>query len=640
MWKVQMYKIGLVLALLSVPLGDCYAAVRLYARATQPPTCNLGDYWVDTDGTAGEKFYICEATNTWVRQVGYGTSSNPSFNSVHASGGNLAAANAQVTKKWITGLSYTADVTSVIHGGKHWIAKTTHTAGSTTEPGVGANYNDAWKEDTAAFDEAGDYTPTGSWDFSGATISGFSINYASDVDTTGWANGKILKFNASGNLVVADDSTGSGSLPSCSNDQDLPEWDVTTEAWICVSPVTITAGDNITVTNGQVGVTPGSFQAPLVSGTNIKTINSQSILGSGDLTISGSSEPTIQASDPTSASSVGWYLATGSGDAFYKSPAGLFNISAGTYTADPVLYTFSVPAPEHGNVSCSDADLNTTINCGSGYSACSSTSAENAAITGCVATADSGYEFSAWSGDLTGTVYNDGAVTMTGNKSGSATFTALSSCMSGTYLFAWNGEHASGTGYACEGDGDPVSGTVTGSPTISTAVGEGGADVALMADAVSKYLSWPDSAGARIDLNGAQTVWMRVYVSATPTGYSRIFTAEYDSSNYVSIEVTSVREIRGQHKIGATTGQVWGTGSIAAGAWVDIAYTWDRPNRNHSVNVSGSWRADETELSTSDGADLTSIKIGPYSSFTMPANENTRVTKYAIVSGYKAAKPW
>jgi hypothetical protein len=72
------------------------------------------------------------------------TSANPSFNSVHASGGNLAAANAQVTKKWITGLDYTADVTSVIHGGVHYICTSTHTAGATTEPGVGVDWATVW----------------------------------------------------------------------------------------------------------------------------------------------------------------------------------------------------------------------------------------------------------------------------------------------------------------------------------------------------------------------------------------------------------------------------------------------------------------------------------------------------------------
>ena len=44
--------------------------------------------------------------------------------------------------------------------------------------------------------------------------------------------------------------------------------------------------------------------------------------------------PTIQVADPSSSSAAGFYGATTSGDFFYKSESGLFNISQGTYTAD------------------------------------------------------------------------------------------------------------------------------------------------------------------------------------------------------------------------------------------------------------------------------------------------------------------
>ncbi len=44
--------------------------------------------------------------------------------------------------------------------------------------------------------------------------------------------------------------------------------------------------------------------------------------------------PTIQGADPSSISPAGFYGATASGDFFYKSESGLFNISLGTYMAD------------------------------------------------------------------------------------------------------------------------------------------------------------------------------------------------------------------------------------------------------------------------------------------------------------------
>lgn len=58
-------------------------------------------------------------------------------------------------------------------------------------------------------------------------------------------------------------------------------------------------------------------------------------------TLSAGSAPTVQSADPTSASSSGFYCATTSGDCFYKSSAGLFNLAAGTYAADPTIPTLS-----------------------------------------------------------------------------------------------------------------------------------------------------------------------------------------------------------------------------------------------------------------------------------------------------------
>jgi len=54
--------------------------------------------------------------------------------------------------------------------------------------------------------------------------------------------------------------------------------------------------------------------------------------------------PTIQTADPTNASEVGWYLATGSADAFYKTVDGLFNISAGTYNGIPTMESATINA--------------------------------------------------------------------------------------------------------------------------------------------------------------------------------------------------------------------------------------------------------------------------------------------------------
>jgi len=118
---------------------------------------------------------------------GVKTTDNPSFASVHASGGNLAAANKQVTKAWMSSASvaYTADVTSVIHGGHHWICKLSHTSNATgAEPGVGGSWATYWK-------------------YSGEVIdaSGFNGNLATTDDTLQEVAQKLDDLSVSGSMT-------------------------------------------------------------------------------------------------------------------------------------------------------------------------------------------------------------------------------------------------------------------------------------------------------------------------------------------------------------------------------------------------------------------------------------------------------
>lgn len=153
--------------------------------------------------------YFTEVGKVTAADLGLGTSDNPSFNSVHASSGNLAAANKQVTKAWQTGLSYTASVTSVIHGDEHYIAKTTHTAGSTTEPGVGASWETAWKKvsgagggtdylsltNTTAFTPDADYEPA-------------TKKYVDDAITAGGGYTDEMAQDAVGGMFTGNTETG------------------------------------------------------------------------------------------------------------------------------------------------------------------------------------------------------------------------------------------------------------------------------------------------------------------------------------------------------------------------------------------------------------------------------------------------
>lgn len=42
--------------------------LRVPNSTTLPGTCTTGDTYMDTDATSGQRFYLCESTNTWVKQ--------------------------------------------------------------------------------------------------------------------------------------------------------------------------------------------------------------------------------------------------------------------------------------------------------------------------------------------------------------------------------------------------------------------------------------------------------------------------------------------------------------------------------------------------------------------------------------------
>jgi len=66
---------------------------------------------------------------------------------INANFTELYTETAKATKEWVSGKVYTTNNESVVHGGKHYICSSGHTADSTTEPGVGASWATVWAAD-------------------------------------------------------------------------------------------------------------------------------------------------------------------------------------------------------------------------------------------------------------------------------------------------------------------------------------------------------------------------------------------------------------------------------------------------------------------------------------------------------------
>lgn len=91
------------------------------------------------------------------------------------------------------------------------------------------------------------------------------------------------------------------------------------------------ADDNLSALNTELG----TKQATLVSGTNIKTINNTSILGSGDITISGGGSSLIPTSIKTSA-----YTASANDLVRCDTTAGAFSVTLPASPADGATIAF------------------------------------------------------------------------------------------------------------------------------------------------------------------------------------------------------------------------------------------------------------------------------------------------------------
>ena len=188
----------------------------------------------------------------------------------------------------------------------------------------------------------------------------FSSSYSSSIYTV------VATYRPSRN------SWSVNSSGSTINDYSLPTADSSTLGGVMI-------GDGINVdTSGTISVDENVVQTKLVSGTNIKTINGESVLGSGDITISAGTEYTL----PKATSSVlGGVIVPTSGNLTVDS-SGNIKVPTATSSTLGVVKTGTNISNSNGTISVPTASASTAgvIKVGSGLKISSGTLSTNLTI--------------------------------------------------------------------------------------------------------------------------------------------------------------------------------------------------------------------------------------------------------------------
>lgn len=302
--------------------------------------------------------YTAQAPVTYVQAEG-ANDLLQNFENTHSNFGDLFS---QYATKWQAGTAYTINNTMVVHGGVLYLCKENHLAAVSTEPGVGASWQNGWKPaDTVVVSGVVSGSDliltlntgeTVTIDVSTLVGGGGLADAPSDGTTYGRLNGawvavssgstqldSLIDVTGSGNAdyQLYDDGDGTYSFRPAPPGAGLSQAEIEALANLNLSNVNVTLhSDNaldaeITtetlVANGDVGTSAGQLAAGDHNHTGVYEPADADIMKISEyanqaaleadlgwsFTGGSASPPTMQANDPTCASTTGWYLSRDGG---------------------------------------------------------------------------------------------------------------------------------------------------------------------------------------------------------------------------------------------------------------------------------------------------------------------------------------
>lgn len=213
-------------------------------------------------------------------------------------------------------------------------------------------------------------------------------------------------------------------------------------------------------------------------------------------------------------------------------------------------------------------------------------------------------------------------------------------------VLSWDGDHTSGVLNACNSAGEAV--LFTSSDADISTYGEGGSN-ALQVDNADEFMHYTQTANQYLaPKTTAQTICMKVYVSAFPDAQAGIFAAgnagQVDFVRMAYRNQLSTSRLFGYYYVYTGTDQSILADSIPEASWEVIAYSWQVPNdpaTTHAVNPgdgapgwTDGWSA-ATELLDVMTNNATYISVGEQYYSDPGDTEYYIIDEWAVFNGYQ-----
>lgn len=211
-------------------------------------------------------------------------------------------------------------------------------------------------------------------------------------------------------------------------------------------------------------------------------------------------------------------------------------------------------------------------------------------------------------------------------------------CPTGTYDFAWNGDHSSGTLYACLNSGISATQSTaqSGSYTISSDYGVTGNGIGFTGGTTGD--DFIKFGGSVYDSYGsAGTVWLSVYPVASDTD-KVVGEATVSGTNYFYLNIMSNDRIHFYFKATNAAQVANAACTVTIGAWNRIAYSWTIGGDEISVTNDGaSWYTAAADFTAWPSAP-SFVAIG-WDTYGASGTDDVYVDDFYISDGYQAADP-